>query len=150
MLVTRYLADRLYLNDTDSVAPTCAGVLVMIIPFFLITLPFLAFTPFDIRYRLLVITLFLTLTMTWIIVMLLSAARGYIRILVIFATCYTLGVGASIGLGHLFGLLGSLAGFTLGQMTCLSFLIVVVYLEFPSAQGSLPRSEDRSPASLET
>ncbi|TME05966.1 MAG: hypothetical protein E6I80_15300 [Chloroflexi bacterium] len=135
MLVTRYLADRLYLNDTDSVAPTCAGVLVMIIPFFLITLPFLAFTPFDIRYRLLVITLFLTLTMTWIIVMLLSAARGYIRILVIFATCYTLGVGASIGLGHLFGLLGSLAGFTLGQMTCLSFLIVVVYLEFPSAQG---------------
>jgi len=135
MLVTRYLADRLYLNDIASVAPTCTGALVMIIPFSLITLPFLVFAPFDIRYRLLVITLFLTLTMTWIIVMLLSAARGYIRIVVIFASCYALGVGTSIVLGHLFGLLGSLAGFTLGQMTCLSLLIVIVYLEFPPSRG---------------
>src|SRR5215831_5561838 len=64
--VTRYLADRLYLKDTASIAPTCTGVLCMVIPFSLVASPFLAFSPFDMRYRFLVFTLFLTLSTTWL------------------------------------------------------------------------------------
>ena len=33
MLVTRYLADRFYLNDTVSVAPTCTGMVFLIVLF---------------------------------------------------------------------------------------------------------------------
>jgi polysaccharide biosynthesis protein PelG len=132
--VTRYLADRLYLKDTASVAPTCTGVLCMVIPFSIVASPFLMFAPFDIRYRFLVFTLFLTLSTTWMVMQFLSAARKYMRIVLILTGCYALGISASIFLGQLYGLLGSLAGFTFGQMTCLSLLIVSVYLEFPSVQ----------------
>lgn len=134
LTVTRYLADRLYIKDTASVAPTCAGVLCMIIPFSIVASPFLVFAPFDIRYRFLVFTLFLTLSTTWMVMLFLSAAREYMRIMLILTCCYALGIGASILLGQLYGLLGSLAGFTFGQMTCLSLLIGSVYLEFPSVQ----------------
>jgi uncharacterized membrane protein len=133
LTVTRYLADRLYLNDTGSVAPTCTGVLCLFIPFALVASPLLVLAPFDLRYRLLVFTLFLTLSMTWLVMLFLSAAHQYVRIVLILTGCYALGIGASIVLGHRYGLLGSLAGFTFGQMTCLSLLVVCVYLEFPSA-----------------
>ncbi len=132
--VTRYVADRLYLKDTASVAPTCTGVLCMVIPFSIVASPFLVFAPFDLRYRFLVYTLFLTLSTTWMVMLFLSAARKYMRIVLILTGCYALGIGASILLGQWYGLLGSLAGFTFGQMTCLSLLVVSVYLEFPSVQ----------------
>lgn len=135
MLVTRYLADRLYVKDIASVAPTCVGVLCMLIPFAIIALPFLLFAPFVLLYRLLVTTLFLTLTMIWIVMIFLSAGRGYLSIIVIFVISYVLGIGTSILLGYRYGLLGGLTGFTLGQMVCLTLLIMNIYLEFPSTQG---------------
>jgi uncharacterized membrane protein len=135
MLIVRYLADRFYLNDLASIAPTCNGVLFLILPFMLIALPFLLLAPFDLRYRMLVTTLFVTLTMLWVIMVFLSAAREYLRILLIFVVCYALGVVASLVLGRLYGLMGVLAGFTLGQMICLAALIMSIYLEFAPAQG---------------
>ncbi len=132
--VTRYLADRLYLEDTASVAPTCTGVLCMILPFSVIALVFLLVAPFDMRYRLLVSTLFLTLSLTWMVMLFLSAAREYRRIVLILTGCYALGIVVSILLGQIYGLLGGLAGFTFGQMTCLSLLLASVYLEFPSTR----------------
>ena len=135
MFVTRYLADRLYLKDTISVAPTCTGMLFLIIPFALVALPFLVLAPFDLRYRLLVVTLFLTLSIIWMVMICLSAAHEHKRIVLIFVLCYAFGVVASLALGPKYGLLGSLAGFTLGQMLCLSLLLVSIYLEFPSPEG---------------
>lgn len=135
MLLTRYLADRFYLKDIASVAPTCTGMLFLIVPFSLIALPFLLFAPFELRYRLLVITLFLILSLIWMIMICLSAAHEHKRIVLIFVGCYAFGVIASIVLGPRYGLLGSLAGFTLGQVLCLSLLLVSIYLEFPSTEG---------------
>jgi len=135
MVVTRYLADRLYLNERESFAPTCAGVLFLMIPFSLPMIPFLLFAPFGIVYRLLTATLFLTLTMIWMVMAFLSAAREYIRIVLIFSLCYALGAGASVALGYLYGLIGSLAGFALGQVLCLALLLMSVCQEFPSMQN---------------
>ena len=135
MLVTRYLADRFYAKDTTSVAPTCAGMVFLVVPLSLITLPFILFAPFDIRYRLLVITLFLTLSLIWMVMICLSAAHEHMRIVLIFIGCYAVGVVSSAVLGPKYGVLGSLAGFTIGQMLCLSLLLVSVYLEFPSTKG---------------
>jgi uncharacterized membrane protein len=135
LLITRYLADRFYLNDRASIAPTCAGVLCLSVPVVLITLPFVLLTNFDIRYRLLVGTLFLTLTMIWMVMVFLSAARAYLRIVLIFVLCYALGIGAALVLEPRYGLLGSLAGFTLGQVTCLSLLVMSIYAEFAPAHS---------------
>ena len=135
MVVTRYLADRLYAKDSASVAPTCAGMVFLMVPFSLIALPFLMLAPFELRYRLLVTALFLTLSIIWMVMICLSAAHEHRRIVLIFVICYALGVVATAVLGPKYGLLGSLAGFTLGQMLCLSLLLVSVYLEFPSSEG---------------
>src|SRR5918911_4813905 len=40
LVVTRYLADRLYLNDTAALAPACAGVLLSAMALLIVTLPF--------------------------------------------------------------------------------------------------------------
>lgn len=77
MVVTRYLADRLYLNERESFAPTCTGVLFLMIPFSLLIIPFLLFAPFGIVYRLLTATLFLTLTMIWLVSIPVCRTRIY-------------------------------------------------------------------------
>ncbi len=135
LLITRYLADRFYLNDRAAIAPTCAGVVCLSVPVVLTTLPFVLLTSFDLRYRLLVSTLFTLLTMIWMVMVFLSAARAYMRIVLIFVLCYALGIGTAVVLGQFYGLLGSLAGFTLGQFTCLSLLIMSIFAEFAPAQS---------------
>ncbi|MEO7020043.1 MAG: exopolysaccharide Pel transporter PelG [Ktedonobacteraceae bacterium] len=135
MLLTRYLADRVYANDNASIAPTCTGVLFLNVPLALLTAPFLFFAPFTLSYRLLTVTLFLTLTMTWLITVFLSAARNFKRIVLIYGLSYACGSGASLLLGQFAGLTGSLAGFLFGQILCLSLLLGCVYHEFPSAQS---------------
>src|ERR671933_2342143 len=132
MVVTRYLADRLYLNDTEVLAPACAGVLLGAIPLLIMTSPFVVLAPFDLGYRLLAATLLLTLSLNWLVIVFLSATRDYRRVLLVFIGSYALSLGAAVGLGHMYHLPGSLAGFTLGQAVCLVLLVDHVYLEFPS------------------
>ena len=135
MLLTRYLADCIYSHKTTNIAPTCTGVLFLNFFFALLAAPFLLFAPFSLLYRLLVVTLFLTLTMTWLITLFLSAARNYLRIVLIYALSYTCGAVASLLLGYLYGISGSLSGFLFGQLICLSLLLGSVYREFPSTCG---------------
>lgn len=133
LIVTRYLADRLYVEDREAIAPTCTGVTLLAFPILILALPFLILAPFDIRYRLLATSLFITVSLIWMIVVFLSATRDYVRIVLVFLSSYALSVLAALGLGRPFGLLGSLGGFTLGQLVCLCLLIAHVYLEFPPA-----------------
>lgn len=135
MLLSRYLADCIYANDTASLAPTCTGVLFLNVPVALLTLPFLWLAPFSWLYRSLVATLFLTLTMIWLVTTFLSAARSYRRIVLIYALSYACGTGMALLLGNLDGLVGNLAGFTFGQVLCLSLLLGCIYREFPSTLG---------------
>lgn len=134
LLITRYLADCIYLGEIEDIAPTCAGVMFLLLPYGLLSVPFLLFTPFSLEYRLLVVSLFLVQTMIWLIATFLSAARRYGRIVSIFVCCYLVGAGASVGLGYLFGVAGSLAGFSLGQGCCLTLLLTSIYREFPSTR----------------
>jgi uncharacterized membrane protein len=135
MLITRYVADRLYLKDTTNIAATCTGVLFLLIPFAIVALPFLIFFPLDVRYRLLVTTLFLTLSMILILMLFLSAVHRYLYIVLVFLLSYAVSLVASLPLGSHYGLLGSLGGFTVGQLLCLSLLIVLIYREFPASNG---------------
>src|SRR5579859_554410 len=118
MLVTRYLADRLYSNDSACIAPLCTGVLLLVFPFTLLALPFLLFAPFPLLYRCLVSTLFVTLMMSWLITAFLSAAHEYLRIVLIYLIAYTLGMVLSILLGPIYGLFCALVVFIMGQLLC--------------------------------
>ncbi len=135
MILTRYLADRFYETDTTSVAPTCSGMIVAVTPLALLTLPFLLFAPFSMTYRLLAVSLALTLTYIWQVAVFLSAGRDYIRILLIFVFSYVLSIGSVLLLGRSFGIIGSLAGFLVGQVICLALLISRVFREFSPIAG---------------
>lgn len=136
MVLTRYLADRLYLEDHACVAPTCNGVLLLaIVPASGVAVLYLVTAPFDLRLRLVTTTLFMTMTLTWLLVIFLSATRSYLRLFLIFLSASALSIGAAIGLGHLGGLLGTLGGFTLGQMVGVALLISRVYREFLPING---------------
>lgn len=134
MLLTRYLADRLYAGETSNFAPTCTCALCLHAPLALLTAPFLVYAPFPLPYRLLAVTLFLTLTMTWLVTTFLSAARNYLRIVLIYVCSAACGAVASLVLGLYAGLQGSLAGFTGGELLCLALLLASVYREFPASQ----------------
>lgn len=131
MVVTRYLADCLYLKQLDTFVPTCFGVLCCAVPIFVIASPFLILAPFEWRYRFMAVTLLLTLSLLWLILVFLSATRDYVRIVVIFFVGYALSLGAALGLGRAYGVFGSLTGFTMGQVICLALLVSHVYTEFP-------------------
>jgi len=135
MLLTRYLADRLYAGELACFAPTCTGVLFLNVPFALLAVPFVLFAPFSLLYRLLAVTLFLTLTMTWLVTTFLSAAQGYLRIVLVYVFSSTCGAVASLLLGLRYGAQGSLAGFAFGELLCLALLLASVYREFPSPQA---------------
>ncbi len=135
MIITRYLADRLYLQDVTVIAPTCTGVLLSAIPLSILTVPFLIWAPFDPGYRLLVSTLFVTLSLIWLAQIFLSATRSYWRIVCISVGSYAISLGAALGLGQLYELFGTLSGFILGQIICLALLVAHIYREFPPASG---------------
>lgn len=133
MVITRYLADRLYLEDWRSVAPTCNGVLLFVAPLLAIATPFLLFAPFDWRYRLLVVTLFIILCLIWLMNIFLSAARDYAKIVSSFAIGYAVSFGATMAFSQVAGLIGGLCGYTLGQALLMTLLIAQVYREFEPA-----------------
>ena len=130
MIVTRYLADRLYVEDRAALGPACNGVLLLLVPLLLITVPFLLLAPFEWRYRLLTATLFVTLSLSWMISTFLSATRYYANIVVIFFTGHALSLGAALLFGSRYGLVGSLAGYILGQVVSMVLLAMHVYHEF--------------------
>ncbi len=135
MILTRYLADRFYVAEIDKVAPTCTGMIVAAAPLSLLTVPFVAFAPFPLVYRLLAASLVLTLTCIWLIVVFLSASRDYFRILLIFVFSYGISIGSIMVMGRVGGVTGSLAGFLFGQVICLALLIARVYREFSPIEG---------------
>ena len=130
MVVTRYLADSVYLKRLETFLPTCFGILCCGGAIFVISIPFLILAPFPLRYRLMAVTLLITLSLLWQTLVFLSAMRDYVRIAVIFFLAYAFSLGAALELGSLFGVFGSLTGFTAGQVICVALLISHVYTEY--------------------
>ncbi len=134
-IVNRYLSDRLYVKDTAAVIPACAGVLLGVAPMAVLVSPFLLLQSLDWRYRWLSITLFLTFALTWLMMAFVSASRDRLRTALMIMASYALSLLAGVAFGRLYGFLGTLAGFTLGQVSCLGLLVSNVYLAFPVSSG---------------
>jgi uncharacterized membrane protein len=135
LIITRYLADRFYVEDRDAVLPVLNGVLLLALPLAVLAVPFLILAPFDWRYRLLAITLFLALSLNWLVSVFLSAARYYVDIVVSYVIGHGVSLGCAIWLGRRSGFIGSLAGYSLGQVLCMLLLVTHVFLEFSQANG---------------
>ena len=131
MVVTRYLADELYWERTDSVAPTFVAVLVLSsgVQFVVINL-LLSTTDLPLAYRLPAASLYVAICGTWVCMIFLSAARDYLSIAVAFTAGYAISFAAAIYLGSRYGLSAYLVGFAAGQVIALGLLASRVFAEF--------------------
>ena len=133
MMVTRVLADYLYVQKTEVVAPFFTTVqVVTALALLIVCAPVLAFAPTELLYKLVAGGLFIVISLLWLAMTFVSACRDYTSILVAFAVGYALSVGSGIWLGHQFGVIGVLTGFTLGQVVALTLLSERVHAEFSS------------------
>lgn len=136
IVLTRILADHLFLGEVGAIAGTFSRTLLRTVLFLAVALaPFLALAPFPAAYRMLAGSLFLAVSMIWLALSVLTAARDYRSIVLAFALGYAVSGGAALGLGKHLGAMGALLGFTLGQVVCLGLLIERVFLEFPASRG---------------
>ncbi len=131
MVVTRYLADQMYLNETESIAPTFVGVLALssAAQFLLMNL-LLASTELPLEYRVPAVALYVAVSGTWVAMVFLSAAHDYVSIVLAFTVGYIVSFALAVSLGSGFGLGAYLAGFAAGQVGTLGLLVSRVLAEF--------------------
>ncbi|BBL79992.1 pellicle/biofilm biosynthesis Wzx-like polysaccharide transporter PelG [Rubrobacter xylanophilus] len=131
MVVTRYLADELYMNRPESVGPTFVAVLVLSSGVqFVIINALLALTDLPLGYRLPAAALYVAVSGLWVAMVFLSAARDYLSIVAAFAAGYLISFLAAALLGSRYGLSAYLMGFAGGQMIALGLLSARVLAEF--------------------
>lgn len=131
MVVTRYLADELYLNRPESVGPTFVSVLALSCGAqFVVINALLALTELPLGYRLPAAALYVAVSGIWVAMVFLSAARDYLSIVAAFAAGYLTSFLAATLLGSRYGLSAYLMGFAAGQMVTLGLLTARVIAEF--------------------
>ncbi len=135
LMFTRYIADRIFEKKDDIILANLIGVLTLVtivggISGFIVL--FMFFDQ-DIKYRLLMLSGFITLSNIWIVVVFLSGMKAYRLILTVFFIGYSVTVFASIAL-EIFGLNGLLAGFVIGQVVLLFLMLAMVIYEYPGKQ----------------
>ncbi len=131
MVVTRYLADQMYLKKTESVAPTFVTVLALSSGAqFLVMNLLLATTELPLGYRLPAVALYVAVSGTWVAMVFLSAAHDYVSIVLSFAAGYLISFVTAVALGSQAGLGAYLTGFAAGQVVTLGLLTARVLAEF--------------------
>ncbi len=131
MVVTRYLADQMYLNKRESLSPTFVTVLALssAAQFVLIN-ALMAFTDLPLGFRLPAAALYVAVSGIWMAMIFLSAARDYVSIVLSFAVGYFVSFAAAVGMGSIFGANTYLSGFAAGQVLTLGLLSARVLAEF--------------------
>lgn len=131
MVITRYMADRIFLNDMQALIPALVGLLAIMLPAhavlgaLLIPLAKLSFAASATA-----VLLFLLTGIIWIAMIALSAAKEFIWIVQSFFAGAIVSVAAGHALSSHMGFLGLLGGFTLGQALLATLLVVQIFVEF--------------------
>lgn len=130
-IITRYIADKFYLKETDAFTPTFFSSLLIVFPIqALVAILFLDPLSFSLTERLVAISLYLFINGTWLAMLFLSAARSYLWIVWAFLAGGLFGVLGCWLLGESYGLAGFLAGYTLGQGLTFFILTARIFIEF--------------------
>ncbi len=133
---TRYIADRLYLNDKRALLPCFHWVgFWVLVGGGLLAAAFYGLSGLPLSVAASGVVLFQMICLCWAGMIFLSAAKDYMAIVRAFALGYGLGVvGALLGAAR-WQLPGLCWGFTLGQVVLVWLLAVRVRKEFPSERA---------------
>ncbi|MHC4870845.1 MAG: exopolysaccharide Pel transporter PelG, partial [Planctomycetota bacterium] len=137
MGTTRYIADRLFVNDYKSLLPCFQWVAGWIIIFTGIFAGiFYAFSGLSLSLSLAGTALFQVIAVCWTSMIFLSAAKDYNSIVLSFALGYSFSVVASLSCASYWGVNGLAWGFVAGQAVLTILLSVRIRLEFPSNRSA--------------
>lgn len=131
--LTRYLADRLFISDQSSFR----NVYLMIGAGFVVigglaAFGFYSFFDWGIDLVLLCVALLVSILLTWHSMIFLSAAKHFHQIVMSFVLGMLSSIVFGLVLGHFFGLIGYVGGFTFGQIIQVVLLARNLFKEFPS------------------
>jgi uncharacterized membrane protein len=135
LVVTRYLADKLFVNEIRVMVPTFVAVVTVVTVCQAVLMHLLLLrTALPLDYRLWAVALYIALSGIWLAMVFLNAARDFVAIVLAFAVGYAASFGSGLVLGLYFGLSGYLAGFAGGQVLLLGLLIWRIFTEFDASQ----------------
>lgn len=130
-VVTRYLADRLYSKQFETLTPTYISVLLTVCVLqAIVAIGFLTFLPLALISKWLLFCLYLMVNGIWIAMIFLSAARNYMWIVAAFVAGGIVSILAAFVFGLWQGLQGFIAGYTIGQSIIFSILTFRIFKEF--------------------
>ncbi|MFD1735145.1 exopolysaccharide Pel transporter PelG [Bacillus salitolerans] len=141
LIVTRYLADLFYVENFKDVFPTFIGStkVVIFLALFLWGI-FCVLSPLPLLYKVLLLILFITLNVIWILFTFLTAAKYYqpVALSFLFGGITTIvAIYGSVNLlpfesySHYFKAFILLSGFTAGMVVTLYILLYALLISFP-------------------
>jgi len=132
-VITRFLADRLYVKQKNIFLPTYVGLMLFTIATQGLTaIIFYSYSGLDIYFTITAVVLYITVSCIWQTMIFLSASRDYLSIVASFFFGGLISFVFAVTLGDSYGFTGSLMGFTVGQILILFFLMHRVFYEFDS------------------
>ncbi len=131
MIITRFIADKIYLNESKAIPATFVSIIAIIIlvqgltgiVFFLLNVQSLFYAIFGTM-------LYIVVSCIWIALLFLSASENYNKIISLFFIGSLVSLGAALLGGKYFALDGFLAGYTLGQTIIFFGFTYVIFEEF--------------------
>lgn len=132
LVVTRYLADQLYIKNEKTTMPTFFTCTVLIVAGGGL-LAGLCYYPFHIStlHKFSGIILFILVSMIWVCMIFLSAIKDYTSIVFAFAGGTITSIFAAPYIGRFLGIEGYLLGYILGQAIIFFWLLSKLLTEFP-------------------
>ncbi|MFA5810918.1 MAG: exopolysaccharide Pel transporter PelG, partial [bacterium] len=131
MIITRYISDRIFMNDYRAIVPAFVGIVVISLVIHAIIGVVAAWQlELDFGTSVTAIVLFLNIGIIWIAMIVLSAAKEFTWITKSFAAGSLLSIAAGFILGRKMGLLGLISGFTIGQALLVAMLMLQIFTEF--------------------
>lgn len=133
LATTRYIADRLYVDDANALRPCYQWVsIVTLITSGIIAAAFHTFAGLNLPAATAAVVLFQAVCITWTGMIFLSAAKDYESIVRAFALGYGFSLAAALAGALHYHLAGLLWGFASGQILLAVLLSIRIRLEFKS------------------
>lgn len=136
LVITRYVSDQFYIRNPEAVVPTFVGAISVTAIFQTITgAAALFFTDFDLVYKILILGLYVSVSIIWVEMVFLSAAKDYTNIVLSFAVGYLLSFVAGQVLGMFLEIDGMAVGFLAGQVLLMVLLMYRIMSEYRFGKG---------------
>ncbi len=133
LVVTRFLADRLYLKQKNILLPDYVGLmLVTILAQGGMAILFYWFSDLALNLKISGVMMYIAISCVWQTMIFLSASRDYLAIVWSFFIGALASFFGALVLGKYYGLEGHVFGFTAGQVILAFLLMFRVFYEFDS------------------